>query len=202
MNTLHKVGGLDIRSDNEMSKKFCLTCTRWSAVLSGQIWQKKLRVTPHIQWEGQNRVFINMVLGSIWICIYGSILAGSVLSRVGDLIWFLIVHDSSTWFHPIPQPFPLSLKIRHNTVQPLVLWKQKRNLVEKMMQGQIFSKRKPSRELATFHFANKSQQKKAEGFQNNKIIIRVSEKILYLINTLIKYSFPSSMQKVQTRLHN
>ena len=32
MNTLHKVGGLDIRSDNEMSKKFYLTCMRWFAV--------------------------------------------------------------------------------------------------------------------------------------------------------------------------
>ena len=180
----------------------CVGLQFWPVNFLLSPWQKKLRVTLHIQWEGQNRVFINMVLGSIWIFIYRSILAGSVLSRVGDLTWFLIVHDSSTWFHPMPQPFSLSLTRRHNTVQPLVLWKQKRNLVEKMMQGQIFSKRKPSRELATFHFANKSQQKKAEAFQNNKIIIRVSEKILYLINTLINYSFPSSRQKVQTRLHN
>ena len=154
-------------------------------------WQKQLRVTQHIQWHGIG-VDLNLYIWIhfSWVCFV-------------KIWWFDLIFNCPRFFDLIPSYAPalspqLDEKAQHYpTTCPL---KTKTKPCRENDAGANLFQAKTIKGVGNFPFCKQIPTKK--GFQNNKIIIQVSEKILYLINALIKYSFPSSMQKVQTRMHN
>ena len=89
-----------------MSKKFDLTCKRWFTILSDQIfcWAlgKEMTVRPHIQREGQNRVHMNMLLGSYWIYIW-IYFSWVCFVKSG---WFDLIFNCPRFFNLIPSYSP------------------------------------------------------------------------------------------------